>query len=146
MYRTQPSLQVFLVHPGGPFFKKKDKGWWTIPKGLPETGEDLLRAAQREFQEETGIPVSEPLLPLKSVKQKGGKIVHAWAFKGNWVEEDGLNCNMFMLEWPPNSGKMQSFAEVDKARWFSIEEATEYINAAQIKFLERLVKIMDNRP
>lgn len=131
-------LEVFLVHPGGPFFVRKDTGVWTIPKGEPEPGEALEQAALREFEEETGIIPGRALIPLGSIKQKGGKTVHAWAFTGDWSEESGLKCNTFELEWPPRSGRKQHFPEVDRAAFFSLREAREKINAAQIPFLERL--------
>ncbi|AHM61682.1 hypothetical protein D770_17150 [Flammeovirgaceae bacterium 311] len=142
MYRRLPQqpneLQYFLVHPGGPYFTQKDKGWWGIPKGLPNEGEELLQTAQREFLEETGISPVAPFLPLESIKQKGGKTVWAWAFEGAWEEEQGIQCNTMKIEWPYKSGRWQSYPEVDQARWFSYEEACRYINAAQIPFLDRL--------
>ncbi len=144
MYRllTGPSaaMQFFLVHPGGPYFTQKDKGWWGIPKGLPNEGEDLLQTAQREFKEETGLEPRPPFLPLESIKQKGGKTVWAWAFAGAWEEGQGISCNTFRVEWPYKSGKWQSYPEVDAARWFTYEEACQYINAAQIPFLDRLME------
>lgn len=139
MYRLQPELQFFLIHPGGPYFTKKDRGWWGIPKGLPEAEEDLLRTAQREFKEETGIKPTPPFLPLESIKQKGGKTVWAWAFAGSWEEAQGISCNTFKAEWPYKSGQWQAYPEVDAARWFNYEEACQYINAAQISFLDRLL-------
>ena len=143
MYRITSVLEVFLVHPGGPYFKKKDKGWWTIPKGLPEANEELLATAKREFEEETGIKSTEPYYDLGEVKQKGGKWVRAWAFSGSWREEDGISCNTFTLEWPPKSGKTAEFPEVDKAKWFTIEEARTHINEAQAQFIDRLQVILD---
>ncbi|WP_224999832.1 NUDIX domain-containing protein [Cesiribacter sp. SM1] len=144
MYRPKPeqphALQFFLVHPGGPYFTRKDKGWWGIPKGLPHEGEELLQTAQREFLEETGINPQPPFLPLESIKQKGGKTVWAWAFEGAWEEAQGIQCNSMKIEWPYKSGKWQSYPEVDQARWFSYEEACAYINAAQIPFIDRLLE------
>jgi predicted NUDIX family NTP pyrophosphohydrolase len=134
-------LWYFLVHPGGPFFAKKDRGSWTIPKGEPEASEGHLDAAQREFQEETGLKPIPPFFELGSIKQKGNKIVDAWTFIGDWNAEDGITCNTFTLEWPPRSGKMAQFPEVDKASWMRYEEAIEKIIAEQIPFLDRAQEI-----
>lgn len=143
--RTSKGPEVLLVHPGGPFFAKKDAGSWTIPKGLPEPGEELLDCAKREFREETGFePGSGPFLPLGSVKQKGGKIVHAWAAEGD-CDPAKLVSNTFKLQWPPGSGKWISVPEVDRAAWFSIEEAREKINAAQQELLGRLVALLTSK-
>ena len=141
MYRKHTGeWQFFLVHPGGPYFEKKDEGWWMIPKGLPEAGEELLETAIREFEEETGHPSSPPYLPLGSIKQKGGKWVHAWAFEGTWEETSGIRCNTFKVEWPYKSGRWQDYPEVDKAGWFNYKEACQKINAAQIPLLDRLLE------
>lgn len=141
MYRVVDNrLEVFLVHPGGPFFKKKDNGWWTIPKGLVEEGEDVLAAATREFQEETGLVPHPPYTPLGNIKQKGGKQVEAWGFLGQWQESDGFTSNTFEIEWPPRSGNKQSFPEVDQARWFSEQESRLKINSAQEELISRLKK------
>jgi predicted NUDIX family NTP pyrophosphohydrolase len=134
-------LCFLLVHPGGPFFRNKDLGSWTIPKGLVEAGEDILGTAIREFQEETGIIPSTPYHALGQIKQKGGKIVYAWAFRLsdaylNWDPEN-LVSNTFELEWPPRSGKFQHFPEIDQAGWFDFDQATRKINAAQVPFLEK---------
>lgn len=126
-----------LVHPGGPFYAKKDAGAWTIPKGEPDEDEDLLLAAQREFTEETGIVLKGTFIPLTSVKQKGGKLVHAWAIEGD-VDVTALKSNTFEMPWPPKSGKMQSFPEIDKAAWLSVEEALTKILPAQGAFIEEL--------
>lgn len=136
--RREGQLEVFLVHPGGPFFARKDAGAWTIPKGEPKPGEALDQTALREFEEETGIVPNRPLIPLGSIKQKGGKTVHAWAFAGDWSEETGLKGNTFELEWPPRSGRKQHFPEVDRAAFLSLHDAREKINPAQIPFLEKL--------
>lgn len=139
MYRgAGDALEVLLVHPGGPFFARRDDGAWTLPKGLIEAGEDPLACAKRELREETGIVApAERYLPLGSVKQAGGKTVHAWAFEGDW---DGvLESQRFELEWPPKSGRTQSFPEVDRAAFFSIGEARRKLNAAQVAFLDRLI-------
>lgn len=137
------TLQYFLVHPGGPYFTKKDAGVWSIPKGIPEEGEDLMQAAQREFFEETGIRALEPFHDIGTVRQKGGKVVQAWAFEGSWDPGSGITCNNFSLEWPPRSGRMMEFPEVDKARWMPYEEAINMINPAQIPFLDRLKHVME---
>ncbi len=131
------ALEFFLVHPGGPFFKNKELGVWSIPKGIPNDGEDLLTAAQREFHEETGLTPSPPYHSLGSIKQKGGKVVHAWAFVGDWNSADGITCNTFKLEWPPRSGKFQEFPEMDKAAWMNLNEAKQYIRAEQFPLLEK---------
>jgi predicted NUDIX family NTP pyrophosphohydrolase len=140
MYRrTGGELQVLLVHPGGPYFANKDAGAWTLPKGEPAEGEDALTAARREFREETGVPVppDAATLPLGQVKQKGGKVVQAWAFEGD-CDPNKCVSNTFRLEYPPRSGKFQEFPEVDKAAFFSIAEAKAKINAAQVELLARL--------
>lgn len=139
MYRTREDLlEVFLVHPGGPYFKRKDDGVWTIPKGEPEPGESLEETARREFAEETGIVPRTPFQPLGSIKQKGGKTVHAWAFAGSWNEGDGLPSNTFELEWPPRSGQKRRFPEIDRAAFFTLPAARRKINPAQILFLDTL--------
>ena len=140
MYRKSgEEMQFFLVHPGGPYFTQKDEGWWMIPKGLAEEGEELFQTACREFEEETGIKPEPPFLPLGEIKQKGGKWVHAWAFEGKWDEKEGIRCNTFKVEWPYKSGRWQSYPEVDQAGWFTYEEACKKINSAQIPFLDRLI-------
>lgn len=146
MYRRYgEEWQLFLAHPGGPYFEKKDEGWWTIPKGLPEAGEEPLETAIREFREETGIPINGPYLPLGRIKQKGGKWVHAWAFEGDWQEEKGIRCNTFKVEWPYKSGRWQEYPEVDRVGWFSYEEACRKINAAQIPLLDKLLERLGDR-
>ena len=145
MYRVQDrDLQVLLVHPSGPFFQNKDDGAWTIPKGEPDVGEDLLIAAQREFTEETGFKSSPPFIELSPIKQKGGKIVHAWAFAGD-CDPAQLRSNMFKLEWPPRSGRMQEFPEVDRAGWFNLETDKRKIKAAQITLLDELKQKLDSQ-
>ena len=140
MYRRQlPKLEVFLVHPGGPLFAKKDLGAWTIPKGEYLEGESPLQAAQREFQEETGFTASEPFLDLGSIKQAGGKIVVAWAFEGD-CDPDKLISNHCEIEWPPRSGRSITIPEVDRGAWFSIPEAKARIKSTQIPLLDRLAK------
>lgn len=143
LYRYhQHELQVMLVHPGGPFYAKKDTGAWTIPKGEPDEGEeDLLLVARREFEEETGAQVEGRFIQLTPVKQKGGKLVHAWAVESNF-DVNILKSNTFEMPWPPKSGKMQRFPEVDKAEWFSVQEALLKILPAQGAFIEELVGIL----
>lgn len=133
--------EVFLVHPGGPYWKNKDAGSWTIPKGEFTTEEDPLQAALREFREETGTSLMGLFLPLSSVWQKGGKEIHAWAVSGD-LDPATLISNTFDMEWPPRSGKYQSFPEVDKGGWFTIQAATAAINPAQIALLEELLAIL----
>ena len=137
-------LEYFLVHPGGPFFKNKDAGVWSIPKGIPENGEELLDAAVREFREETGINPSPPYYKLSNIRQKNGKTVHAWAFLGNWNPEIGIHSNLFKLEWPPRSGKFQEFPEQDKAAWLDFDRARVAINPAQVALLEEARSVMNN--
>ncbi len=139
MYRIREgALEVFLAHPGGPYFRRKDDGHWTIPKGEIEPDEDLLAAARREFKEEIGLEPDGEWIDLGSVRQKGGKIVHAWAFAGDRDESHAVRSNLIELEWPPGSGKFQSFPEVDRAGFFSIVEAREKLKQAQHPFLDRL--------
>lgn len=138
MYRQQDGrLEVLLVHPGGPFWRNKDDGAWSIPKGEVGPGEDLLDAARREFQEELGLAADGPFLPLTPVKQKGAKIVHAWAFAGN-CDPSQIKSNTFTVEWPPRSRKLQQFPEVDQAAFFDLAAARQKINAAQIPLLDEL--------
>jgi predicted NUDIX family NTP pyrophosphohydrolase len=138
--RENNILQVFLVHPGGPFFAKKDAGAWSLPKGEIDEGEDALAAARREFEEETGCRPEGDFLPLSHVTQKSGKIVRAWAVEGD-CDAQAIQSNTFTLEWPPKSGRMREFPEVDKAGWFTIKEAKEKINPAQDALLDELETI-----
>lgn len=140
MYRQLAAeVHFFLVHPGGPYFVHRDKGYWGIPKGLVEPGEDLLAAAKREFEEETGILPKPPYHSLAKIQYNSSrKIVHAWAFSGEWDPQAGIHSNRFEMEWPPNSGQYQTFPEVDQARWFNYEEAQVYIHPAQFPLLDRL--------
>ncbi len=139
MYRMRDGhLEVFLAHPGGPIFARKDEGHWSIPKGEIKTGEDLRAAAIREFKEETGIAPGGDFIELGWITQKGGKIVHAWAFRGDRDESEPVQSNLFELEWPPRSGKMQSFPEIDRAEFFSIPEARRKLKETQHPFLDRL--------
>jgi predicted NUDIX family NTP pyrophosphohydrolase len=146
MYRFKDGeLQAFLAHPGGPYFKKKDEGHWTIPKGEIHAGENLLATAIREFQEETGIQPAGEFIELGSIRQKGGKLVHGWAFQGNWDESIPITSNTCKLEWPPLSGKFLSFPEIDRAQFFSIRRAREKIKPTQQPFLDRLVGVIKKR-
>jgi predicted NUDIX family NTP pyrophosphohydrolase len=146
MYRVADGApEVLLVHPGGPFFAKKDEGAWTIPKGELDAGEDALACAKRELQEETGIALPDTTpdttyAPLGSIKQAGGKVVQAWAFEGDW--NGVLVSNTFELEWPPRSGKKRAFPEVDRAAFLTIEEARRKMNPAQAPFLDRLLALL----
>ena len=141
-YRIKDGVtQVLLAHPGGPFFVNKDAGVWSIPKGEPETDEDLLVTAQREFEEETGIKPSGPFVPLKPIKQKGGKVVHAWAFEGD-CDPASVKSNTFTMEWPPHSGRQQEFPEIDRAEWFDLATARKKIKAGQEALIEELATIV----
>lgn len=134
--------QVFLVHPGGPFWARKDAGAWSIPKGEYDPGEDPLAAALREWEEETGIPLEnarQSFIALGPVKQKGGKTVHAWAAEGDF-DPATVRSNTFEIEWPPRSGKKASFPEVDKAGWFEIPEARQKILEGQQPLIDALLK------
>ncbi|WP_184542833.1 NUDIX domain-containing protein [Mucilaginibacter sp. FT3.2] len=133
-------LQVFLVHPGGPFWKNKDEGAWSIPKGEYEDSEDPLEAAKREFKEETGQYIDGRFTVLKSVKLKSGKIIDAWAMEGD-IDHLQIKSNLFEMEWPPKTGKMQAFAEVDRGGWFTVDEAKVKINIAQVGLLEELLQL-----
>jgi predicted NUDIX family NTP pyrophosphohydrolase len=136
MYRRRKDqIEVFLVHPGGPFWAHKDHGAWTLPKGEYEGDEDPLAAAQREFREETGFTSSGPFIPLGSVRQKSGKIVTAWAFEGD-CDPDHLISNTCFVEWPPRSGKRLEIPEVDRGQWFALTEAHNSIREEQRTLLE----------
>lgn len=139
MYRFEPAgaLQVLLAHPGGPFWKSRDEGAWTIPKGEYQEPEPPLEAARREFNEETGILATGPFLPIGEVVQKGGKHITAWAFAGDF-DPAQLRCNTFEIEWPPKSGRMQTYPELDRVEWFGLEQAQRKINPAQRPFLDQL--------
>src|SRR5205807_869268 len=143
--RKNNSLEFLLVHPGGPFWKNKDDGAWTIPKGEAGPNEDLLARAQIEFQEELGIRPSGDWIPIGSIKQKAGKTVHAWAFEGDLPQSFELKCNTFEIEWPPRSGKMKEFPEIDRARFFPEEIARRKINPAQVAFLDRIRDALTDR-
>jgi predicted NUDIX family NTP pyrophosphohydrolase len=143
MFRFRNSLiQVLLIHPGGPFWINKDCGAWSIPKGLIEQGEDQLVAAQREFEEETGFKASGPFIPLAPIRQASGKLVLVWAFEGDCNVID-LKSNTFSIEWPPRSGLIRDYPEVDRAEWFPIAAAREKILKSQISLLDELEKKME---
>jgi predicted NUDIX family NTP pyrophosphohydrolase len=137
LYRKSDPLEIFLVHPGGPFWARKDDGAWSLPKGEYSENEEALLAAKREFQEETGISVDGEFLPLGELRQSGGKIVTAWALQQD-VDADSVTSNMFSMEWPPKSGKMQEFPEVDRAAWFPVSQARIKILKGQVAFIDRL--------
>ena len=142
---TSGDLEVLLVHPGGPFWAKKDDGAWTIPKGEYGEGEDPASAARREFQEETGLVPEGELIPLTEIRQAGGKVVRAWAMEGD-CDAATLHSNTFTMEWPPRSGRMASFPEVDRCAWFDPALARERINPAQVELIDRLELALTGPP
>lgn len=142
VYRRKPALEVLLAHPGGPFWAKKDEGAWTVPKGLVEAGDDLRATARREFKEETGLTVRGRLVPLAPVRMKSGKTVHAFAVESD-PDLSKFRSNDFELEWPPRSGRMQRFPEVDRVAWFGLSEAEEKILAYQRPLLSELKKMLE---
>jgi len=140
LYRkTEGNLEAFLVHPGGPFFKNKDNGSWSVPKGEFLDDEDPLEAAKREFEEETGQAIIGEFISLSPITQKGGKKVYVWAVEGD-IDHLAIRSNHFEIEWPPRSGKQQSFPEVDRAAWFDIDTAKVKINPAQTALIDELSK------
>ena len=142
MYRYRDEiLEVFLVHPGGPFWSRKDLGAWSIPKGEYRADEDPLEAAQREFHEETGLTAAGPFRKLAEIRQKGGKYVQAFALQGD-ADPAALKSNTFTMEWPPRSGRQQEFPEADRAGWFGIEEARGKILASQQPLLDQLEELL----
>ena len=143
--RTAGSLEIFLAHPGGPFWHNREAGAWTIPKGLAEPGEDTLAAACREFLEETGVRPTGPFLPLGSIRQKAGKLVHAWAWEGN-ADPGRVTSNTMQTEWPRGSGRLLTFPEVDRCAWFDPGAAREKINPAQAEFITRLELALSTPP
>jgi len=138
LYRyREGALQVLLVHPGGPFWAAKDLGAWSVPKGLIDPGEDALKAALREFREETGFIARNHFIQLTPVRMKSGKVVKVWAVEGD-CEPSEIKSNAFSMEWPPGSGKQQEFPEVDLAAWFDVDQARKKINQGQVGFLDEL--------
>lgn len=135
---TADDVEVFLVHPGGPYWARKDLGAWSIPKGEISPDEDPLRAAHREFEEETGSAVAGPTIALGEIRQTSGKLVHAWAVRGD-LDAAQIRSNTFELEWPPRSGVLRAFPEVDRAAWFAIDEARRRILPSQAPLLDRLL-------
>jgi predicted NUDIX family NTP pyrophosphohydrolase len=143
LYRLSGGVpEVLLVHPGGPFWARRDAGAWSVPKGEYEDGDDSLASALREFEEETGTALeSGELLELGDVKQKSGKVVRAWAAEGD-LDPDAVHSNTFTMEWPPRSGRMAEFPEIDRAGWFGIDDAREKLNPVQAEFLDRLLELL----
>jgi predicted NUDIX family NTP pyrophosphohydrolase len=138
LFRRAPrGLEVFLAHPGGPFWAKRDAGAWTIPKGIAEDGEDLLDAARREFHEETGIVVDGPFVSLGAITQKAGKTVHAWACEGD-ADPRAVVSNTTEIEWPRGSGRRVTIPEVDRCAWFDVQTARAKVNPAQVELIDRL--------
>jgi predicted NUDIX family NTP pyrophosphohydrolase len=138
-------LLVLLVHPGGPFWKNKDLGAWSIPKGEYTPDEDPASVALREFEEELGTRPTGPMRPLGTIVQRGGKAVTAFAMQGD-LDTNAVQSNHFTMEWPPRSGKLQSFAEIDRAEWFSLPAAREKLLPSQCEFLDRLAALVQGRP
>ena len=135
--RTRGALEIFLAHPGGPFWANRDAGAWTIPKGAVNEGEDLIDAACREFREETGIAAQPPFLALGSIRQKAGKVVHAWAWEGD-ADPDRIESNLTRSEWPRGSGRWLTYPEIDRCAWYDAAAARGKINPAQAAFIDRL--------
>ncbi len=144
MYRKRgESVQVLLVHPGGPFWAKKDVGSWSMPKGEFSEDEDALKAARREFEEETGFLPTGQFVRLGAIRQPSGKLIHAWAFEGD-LDAKKVKSNTFSVEWPPQSGKQQEFPEVDRAEWFTVDTARERIIKGQVEFLDELLRVLES--
>lgn len=146
LYRRRAGgLEVFLVHPGGPFWARRDLGAWTIPKGAPEPGESLEETARREYTEETGFPIEGELVSLGSIRQKAGKVVHAWATEGD-CDAAALRSITFLVEWPRGSGRMREYPEVDRGSWFALADARERILPAQAPLLDALESVVGSVP
>jgi predicted NUDIX family NTP pyrophosphohydrolase len=146
LFRQRPEgLQVLLAHPGGPFWEQRDLGAWTIPKGRIDPGEDPLAAACREFEEETGFRPHGPYLPLGEIRQKGGKVVIAWAWEGD-VDAAGARSHVVAMEWPRHSGRRIEVPEADRCEWFGLEAAREKLNPAQVAFVDRLEELLRGLP
>lgn len=141
--KAQGKIFYFLVHPGGPFWKNKDLGAWSVPKGEASEGENLLERALIEFEEETGKKIHGDFIALKPIKQKSGKTVHAWALEGD-LELSGLYSNTILIDWPPRSGKTLEIPEVDRWEWFDTEEACKKINPAQAEFIAELERVLND--
>jgi len=142
MYRVRDAaVEVLLVHPGGPYWRTRDAGAWSVPKGEIVAGDDPLATARREFEEETGLRPGGPFHPLGSVRQKGGKVVQAWAFEGD-ADPRALTSNTFTMEWPPRSGRRQEFPEVDRAEFLAFDVARRKLGPAQVPFLDRLRRLV----
>jgi predicted NUDIX family NTP pyrophosphohydrolase len=147
MYKVQNGmLRVFLAHPGGPLYTRKDDGHWSIPKGEPAEGEALIDTAIREFEEETGLKPHSPYIELGWIRQKGGKVVHAWAFEGVHDDLEPICSNTFEMEWPPRSGRTQSFPEVDRAQFFALTDAKQKLRDSQWPLIERLAAAIAPSP
>jgi predicted NUDIX family NTP pyrophosphohydrolase len=146
LYRVRgEAVEVLLVHPGGPLWARRDQGAWSIPKGEYQPGDDPLACALREFQEETGQPPPPaPTLELGTVRQRGGKLLTAWAVAGD-LDADAISSNTFTMEWPPRSGSRREFPEVDRAGWFGVEAAREKLLAAQVELVDRLLAALNVR-
>ena len=146
LYRRRgDTMEIFLAHPGGPFWKNRDAGAWTIPKGVLNEGEDALTAAQREFEEETGIKPDGPFVALGAIRQRAGKLVHAWAWEGD-ADAAATTSNEMRTEWPRGSGQMITFPEIDRCAWFSVETARVKMNPAQSELLARLEAVLAGAP
>jgi predicted NUDIX family NTP pyrophosphohydrolase len=150
LFRRSTHFELLLVHPGGPFWARKDDGAWSLPKGEYSSDENPLEAAKREFQEETGISLDGDFLPLGELRQPGGKLITAWAIEKD-VDSTLVKSNLFSMEWPPKSGKMQEFPEVDRAAWFPISQARSKLLKGQVAFIDRLAErlglpVEENRP
>jgi predicted NUDIX family NTP pyrophosphohydrolase len=145
MYRRRGGeLEVFLVHPGGPFWARRDQGAWSIPKGEYAPGEDPLAAARREFAEETGILADGDAIALSPIRQKGGKLIRAFALEGD-CDPSAIESNRFTMEWPPRSGRQQEFPEVDRAGWFTLDAARKKLLDAQVALVEELARLLEQR-
>jgi predicted NUDIX family NTP pyrophosphohydrolase len=142
LYRRHAGeLQVLLVHPGGPFWAKKDEGAWSIPKGEVVEGEEPLQTAKREFEEELGVKAARDFMELSPIKQKGGKTVYAWALEGD-LDVSAVKSNTFAMEWPPKSGQRVEFPEVDRAEFFDVGVAVEKVNGGQVGLIKELEKLL----